>query len=59
MKVKAVLFSVIFATNSAVLPGRKSGKGCYVYQPGIKAKDVNPDVLEILEKFRMTPNPAV
>lgn len=39
--------------------GRKSGKGCYVYQPGIKAKDVNPDVLEILEKFRMTPNPAV
>ncbi|XP_041927907.1 hydroxyacyl-CoA dehydrogenase trifunctional multienzyme complex subunit alpha b [Alosa sapidissima] len=39
--------------------GRKSGKGCYVYQPGIKSKDVNPDALEILEKFRLTPNPAV
>uniref|UniRef100_A0A1A8PWT5 Trifunctional enzyme subunit alpha, mitochondrial n=1 Tax=Nothobranchius rachovii TaxID=451742 RepID=A0A1A8PWT5_9TELE len=39
--------------------GRKSGKGCYVYQPGRKAKDVNPEIGDILEKFRMTPNPAV
>ncbi|MEQ2295202.1 hypothetical protein AMECASPLE_011630 [Ameca splendens] len=39
--------------------GRKSGKGCYIYQPGRKSKDVNPEVGDILEKFRMTPNPAV
>ncbi|KAL2098927.1 hypothetical protein ACEWY4_005407 [Coilia grayii] len=39
--------------------GRKSGKGCYVYQPGIKTKDVNPEALEILEKFKMTPHTAV
>ncbi|XP_063040658.1 hydroxyacyl-CoA dehydrogenase trifunctional multienzyme complex subunit alpha b [Engraulis encrasicolus] len=39
--------------------GRKSGKGCYVYQPGIKSKDVNPGALEILEKFKMAPHEAV
>uniref|UniRef100_A0A8D3CCE6 Trifunctional enzyme subunit alpha, mitochondrial n=1 Tax=Scophthalmus maximus TaxID=52904 RepID=A0A8D3CCE6_SCOMX len=39
--------------------GRKSGKGCYVYQPGLKTKEVNPDIGDILEKYRITPNPAV
>ncbi|XP_067099661.1 hydroxyacyl-CoA dehydrogenase trifunctional multienzyme complex subunit alpha b [Osmerus mordax] len=39
--------------------GRKSGKGCYVYTPGLKHKDVNPDIEEILEQFKMKPNPAV
>uniref|UniRef100_A0A3B3WGF4 Trifunctional enzyme subunit alpha, mitochondrial n=1 Tax=Poecilia mexicana TaxID=48701 RepID=A0A3B3WGF4_9TELE len=39
--------------------GRKSGKGCYIYQPGRKGKDVNPDIGDILEKFKITPNPAV
>ncbi|KAK5886701.1 hypothetical protein CesoFtcFv8_017706 [Champsocephalus esox] len=39
--------------------GRKSGKGCYVYQPGLKTKDVNPEIGDILEKFKLTPNPAV
>ncbi|KAF7670064.1 hypothetical protein LDENG_00084630 [Lucifuga dentata] len=39
--------------------GRKSGKGCYVYQPGLKVRDVNPDIEEILEKYKLTPNPAV
>lgn len=39
--------------------GRKSGKGCYLYQPGLKVKEVNPGIEDILEKYRMTPNPAV
>uniref|UniRef100_A0A672INR1 Trifunctional enzyme subunit alpha, mitochondrial n=1 Tax=Salarias fasciatus TaxID=181472 RepID=A0A672INR1_SALFA len=39
--------------------GRKSGKGCYVYQPGTKIKEVNPEIGDILEKYKMTPNPAV
>uniref|UniRef100_A0A8D0D4I3 enoyl-CoA hydratase n=1 Tax=Sander lucioperca TaxID=283035 RepID=A0A8D0D4I3_SANLU len=39
--------------------GRKSGKGCYVYQAGLKTKEVNPEIGDILEKFKMTPNPAV
>ncbi|XP_078797375.1 hydroxyacyl-CoA dehydrogenase trifunctional multienzyme complex subunit alpha b isoform X1 [Oryzias latipes] len=39
--------------------GRKSGKGCYIYQPGTKVKEVNPDIGEILERFRMTPKPDV
>uniref|UniRef100_A0A8C3G486 Trifunctional enzyme subunit alpha, mitochondrial n=1 Tax=Cyclopterus lumpus TaxID=8103 RepID=A0A8C3G486_CYCLU len=39
--------------------GRKSGKGCYIYQPGLKTKEVNPDIGDVLEQFRMTPNPAV
>uniref|UniRef100_A0A7N8WP97 Hydroxyacyl-CoA dehydrogenase trifunctional multienzyme complex subunit alpha b n=1 Tax=Mastacembelus armatus TaxID=205130 RepID=A0A7N8WP97_9TELE len=39
--------------------GRKSGKGCYIYHAGTKRKDVNPELGELLEKFKMTPNPAV
>ncbi|KAM7376191.1 hypothetical protein PAMP_005934 [Pampus punctatissimus] len=39
--------------------GRKSGKGCYMYQPGLKSKEVNPDIDDILQKYKMTPNPAV
>lgn len=39
--------------------GRKSGKGCYVYQPGLKTKDVNPEIGDILEQFKLTPNPTV
>lgn len=39
--------------------GRKSGKGCYIYQPGLKSKEVNPDIGEILEKYKMTPQPSV
>lgn len=39
--------------------GRKSGKGCYIYQPGLKVKDINPDIEDILEKYKLTPNPAV
>ncbi|XP_066530635.1 hydroxyacyl-CoA dehydrogenase trifunctional multienzyme complex subunit alpha b [Hoplias malabaricus] len=39
--------------------GRKSGRGCYVYQPGLKHKAVNPELEEILETFKITPNPAV
>ncbi|KAJ8391495.1 hypothetical protein AAFF_G00088170 [Aldrovandia affinis] len=39
--------------------GRKSGKGCYVYEAGVKDKSVNPGVEEILEKFKMVAPPAV
>ncbi|XP_068607739.1 hydroxyacyl-CoA dehydrogenase trifunctional multienzyme complex subunit alpha b [Brachionichthys hirsutus] len=39
--------------------GRKSGKGCYVYTPGLKTKDINPDIHNILQKYKLTPNPAV
>ncbi|KAK1171788.1 trifunctional enzyme subunit alpha, mitochondrial-like [Acipenser oxyrinchus oxyrinchus] len=39
--------------------GRKSGKGCYVYQEGTKNKNVNPGVEEILEKFKIPVNPDV
>lgn len=39
--------------------GRKSGKGCYVYQPGLKSREVNPEIGEILEKYKIAPNPAV
>lgn len=51
-----MFFMGVFIFNSL---GRKSGKGCYVYQPGLKSKEVNPDIGEILEKYRMTPHPTV
>uniref|UniRef100_A0A3B3Q760 Trifunctional enzyme subunit alpha, mitochondrial n=1 Tax=Paramormyrops kingsleyae TaxID=1676925 RepID=A0A3B3Q760_9TELE len=39
--------------------GRKSGKGCYVYQAGTKHREVNPELGSIVEKFKMAPNAAV
>lgn len=39
--------------------GRKSGKGCYIYQPGLKVKELNSEIDDILEKYKLTPNPAV
>ncbi|XP_041809490.1 hydroxyacyl-CoA dehydrogenase trifunctional multienzyme complex subunit alpha b [Chelmon rostratus] len=39
--------------------GRKSGKGCYIYQPGLKVKEVNPEIGDVLARYKMTPNPAV
>lgn len=39
--------------------GRKSGKGCYIYQPGLKTREVNPELGDILEKYKLTPNPTV
>ncbi|KAK7940427.1 hypothetical protein WMY93_003753 [Mugilogobius chulae] len=38
---------------------RKSGKGCYIYQPGSKRKDLNSGIDDILEKYKLTPNPSV
>ncbi|XP_060790125.1 hydroxyacyl-CoA dehydrogenase trifunctional multienzyme complex subunit alpha b [Neoarius graeffei] len=39
--------------------GQKSGKGCYVYQPGLKRKDVNPELGDILEHYKTTAHPSV
>ncbi|XP_006625919.2 trifunctional enzyme subunit alpha, mitochondrial [Lepisosteus oculatus] len=39
--------------------GRKSGKGCYVYQEGVKNKNVNPGIEAILEKYKMPADPQV
>lgn len=39
--------------------GRKSGKGLFIYQQGLKVREVNPGFEEIIEKYRLTPNPAV
>ncbi|KAG2468072.1 ECHA enzyme, partial [Polypterus senegalus] len=39
--------------------GRKSGKGCYIYQEGVKSKNVNPGLEEIVEKFKLPVNSEV
>lgn len=31
--------------------GRKSGKGCYIYQAGRKDKDINQEAVEILKRY--------
>nr|XP_033793835.1 trifunctional enzyme subunit alpha, mitochondrial [Geotrypetes seraphini] len=39
--------------------GRKSGKGFYVYQAGVKDREVNLGAEEILEKFKLPAKPEV
>uniref|UniRef100_A0A8C5TE25 Trifunctional enzyme subunit alpha, mitochondrial n=1 Tax=Malurus cyaneus samueli TaxID=2593467 RepID=A0A8C5TE25_9PASS len=39
--------------------GRKTGKGFYVYQEGVKNRSVNSGMDEILEKFKVPANPDV
>ncbi|XP_048453152.1 trifunctional enzyme subunit alpha, mitochondrial isoform X2 [Rhincodon typus] len=36
--------------------GRKTGKGCYLYQAGVKGKTLNPGAKEILERFKLPAN---
>ncbi|KAJ0061015.1 hypothetical protein NL108_004732, partial [Boleophthalmus pectinirostris] len=36
------------------IPGRKSGKGCFVYGKGKKGKTVNSDAEKILQKFKLS-----
>ncbi|XP_063239413.1 trifunctional enzyme subunit alpha, mitochondrial [Bacillus rossius redtenbacheri] len=35
--------------------GRKSGKGCYVYEKGSKNRDVNDAVLDLMKKYSLEP----
>ncbi|GLH14232.1 Trifunctional enzyme subunit alpha, mitochondrial [Gryllus bimaculatus] len=35
--------------------GRKSGKGCYIYEKGRKDRDVNEDAVAIFNKFHLEP----
>ncbi|KAM8952310.1 trifunctional enzyme subunit alpha, mitochondrial isoform 1-T1 [Pelodytes ibericus] len=39
--------------------GRKSGKGFYTYQEGVKTRSVNSGTEEILEKFKLQSQPQV
>lgn len=48
------LFHVYMCTS-----GRKSGKGCYVYEAKSKEKKVNSGAEEILKSFKLTAPPAV
>ncbi|KAI7804835.1 hydroxyacyl-CoA dehydrogenase trifunctional multienzyme complex subunit alpha b [Triplophysa rosa] len=52
-------FGVLKTMVDKGFKGRKSGKGCYIYQPGLRRRDVNPEILDILETYKLTPNAAV
>ncbi|GCC18675.1 hypothetical protein chiPu_0018027, partial [Chiloscyllium punctatum] len=36
--------------------GRKTGKGCFIYQAGVKGKTLNPGAKEIFERFKLPAN---
>ena len=42
------LFHLIFT-------GRKSGKGCFIYEKGSKERLENPEVADIISKFSLVP----
>jgi enoyl-CoA hydratase/long-chain 3-hydroxyacyl-CoA dehydrogenase len=35
--------------------GRKSSKGCFVYEGASKNRDINPGALDILSKYKLEP----
>ena len=35
--------------------GRKSGKGFYVYTPGVKDRNLNEKAMELLKKYHIPP----
>ncbi|EPY77039.1 trifunctional enzyme subunit alpha, mitochondrial [Camelus ferus] len=39
--------------------GRKSGKGFYIYQEGVKSKNLNSDMDSILASLKLAPHPEV
>nr|XP_056709132.1 trifunctional enzyme subunit alpha, mitochondrial isoform X2 [Euleptes europaea] len=39
--------------------GRKAGKGFYIYQEGVKDRNINTGMDEILERFKIPANPEV
>lgn len=41
------------------LAGRKTGKGFYVYQEGVKNRSVNSGMDEVLAQFQVPANPEV
>lgn len=45
----------IYVKPSLLLTGRKSGKGVFVYEPGVKDRNVNEGALNLLKKFSVEP----
>ncbi|XP_049815652.1 trifunctional enzyme subunit alpha, mitochondrial [Schistocerca nitens] len=35
--------------------GRKSGKGCYIYEPGRKDRDMNEEAKNIIQRYKLEP----
>ena len=48
-----IIFNAVYKRD--VIVGRKSGKGCFIYEKNSKSREVNADAMTILQKYKIEP----
>jgi 3-hydroxyacyl-CoA dehydrogenase len=51
--INCIKFNAVYKRD--VIVGRKSGKGCFIYEKNSKSREVNADAMTILQKYKIEP----